>query len=643
MRPRSVGVLAAVAAVLSGYVVLFEREPDRPAIGPAFPRLAFADIQEIELTAGLPSSAPGVVAAPVRIFKKADGSWWIEKPAVPAHVPRVESIAYSLVELQRIADLDIAGAPSVFGAGGPEETVRFRTRAGEEHGLEVGKDHPDAVFDLCYVRLDGQKLFLTRKSFKKNLQSRLDDLRSRALFPIPRDRVAKLEVAGAEGAAKSLHRMGPAGDFRFDLPAIAPAGREKVARVLDDLNSLRAESFIRDEPGDLAPYGLDRPRSTIAITDRDGMRTALEVGADAPAKGQVYVRWADRPFVMTAGGATLTELERPAEQFYSDYVLQLGAEDIAEVSVKFSMPGRKDFSLRKSAAAEPASAVSPAKKRAGPPAGPPSWEIEEPDAAPRPADPDRLAILTSALKYLPVKRYLLPPTGTPDPGGAPPAAGTAVDIRTDSGARYSLVFRPAAVPPEEASPGLNDVTSGDDPFVFRVVTRIPEELAHGSGWYRNRRISQLDGEGLQEFEVSIREDSVERTWTLGKLGDHWGLDDSATPTDKLDDKLARKVVTLLSREDFQVEEWAPADTDLAARQIDDSRYRVRITLTRVADGHRGFTRLYVGQANQEGGSTVSFWGRVNDPAFERQPFLIEAARARAILDLVDHLKEITKG
>jgi uncharacterized protein DUF4340 len=642
MRPRSVGALAAAAAVLTGYVVLFERDPDRPAIGPVFPRLAFSDIQEIELTAGQTSRAPGVVAAPVRVFKKEDGSWWIEKPAVAAHIPRVESIAYSLVELQRIADLDIAGAGAVFDAGGPEEVVRFRTRSGEKHRLEVGKDHPDAVFDLCYVRLDGQKLFLTRKSFKKNLQSRLDDLRSRALFPIPRDRVAKLEVSGEEGAAKSLHRVGPSGDFRFDLPAPAPASREKIARVLDDLNSLRAESFIRDEPGDLAPYGLERPRLTIALTDRDGARTAIEVGADAPAKGQVYVRWADRPFVMTAGRAVVTELERPAEQFYSEYVLQLGAEDITEVSVKFSTPERKDFTLRRSAAAEPEGAASPARKRAGQPAGPPRWRIEESDAPPRPADLDRLAILTSALKYLAIKRYIFPPGGAPGPAGAPPAAGVAVDLRTDAGGRYSLIFRTAVVPVEEASPGLNEVTSGDDPVVYRVLTRIPEELARGSGWYRNRRISQLDGEGLQEFEVSIREDSVERSWSLGKLGDHWALDDSATPSEKLDDKLARKVAALLSREDFQVEEWAPAATDLAAREIEDSRYRVRITLTRMADGHRGFTRLYLGQPNQEGGNTVTYWCRVNDPDLEKLPFLIDAARGRAILDLVDHLKEITK-
>jgi hypothetical protein len=49
-----------------------------------------------------------------------------------------------------------------------------------------------------------------------------------------------------------------------------------------------------------------------------------------------------------------------------------------------------------------------------------------------------------------------------------------------------------------------------------VVTRIPDDLANGSSWFRDRRISKLLPESLREFEVTLRGEKGDMTWTLGR-------------------------------------------------------------------------------------------------------------------------------
>src|SRR5688572_11903394 len=143
MGARTVLVLFVVAVLLSGYVYLFERDAAdwEGPIGVAFPGLQYADLEEIELRHGAFAEAAGVPSGPIVLKREKDGErlWWIEKPRVPAFNPRAESIGYSLAELQIISRVPPGTEEKIFDARGPEVTVRFRTRTGKEHRVEMGK------------------------------------------------------------------------------------------------------------------------------------------------------------------------------------------------------------------------------------------------------------------------------------------------------------------------------------------------------------------------------------------------------------------------------------------------------------------------------------------------------------------------
>jgi hypothetical protein len=102
----------------------------------------------------------------------------------------------SLVELSGLDPL--SERKDAFDPRGPEVLVRFKSLA--RITAEVGQDYPDVSFDLAYIRGRGAAL-LTRKSFKKNVQSRPDDPGA-GPSSLPGERADGIEVAGDERAGR---------------------------------------------------------------------------------------------------------------------------------------------------------------------------------------------------------------------------------------------------------------------------------------------------------------------------------------------------------------------------------------------------------------------------------------------------------
>lgn len=642
MRPRTVSTLAALAALLTGYYWLFERDaaPWVTPTGAVFPRLQFADVEEVELAPGAFARAAGVPSDPILIRKVKDerGSWWeIVEPRVPANQPRVESIVWSLVELQRIHDVPAGGAAAVFAPEGPEVTVRFRTSQGEEHRLEVGRDHPDPALDLVHVRLDGEGLFLTRKAFHKNLNSRLDDLRSRSLIPIPRAEAVRLEVTGDPAIKKAIRRAEAGEDWRFEEPDLAPAGREAMALVLDELNAWKVETFVRDGPGDLAAFGLDPPRAVVALTDHRKKRVAVEVGGEAPEAGRLYVKWAGQPMVMTASEAPVKPLLRPAEILYSQFVLQLGASRIVEVEV--APVAGAGFTLRRTRSPPPPP-VNPRSRTIPAESEEEAWQVEEAGGARYPGDVKRIHTLAGELAHLPVKKYIpARPEAGPFNGQAQPALE--IRIRTDSGPGAALSLgRP--VDPGEERQSIAYVTAEGEQFVFQVITRLLDELPRGGVRFRDRFIPAPSPSDVYSLEVTRRTPSGERQWSLGRVAEVWRLpDDGKLKASRPPDRdLVEAVVRRLGREVLSAIEWMPAGTDLASRELGEDSFRTRIHVR--ARGEKPYSqRLYLGAPSGVEGAEGARWARIDLPELKDLPFLLPLEVDQKINELVEHLEGIT--
>ena len=274
MSGRTLLKLFVVAVALSLYVFFFENTvAPWMKLGKYFPDLEPRDIYEIEISrpALAKDEASGVDVRPILLRHEARGekapAWWIVEPIqARAFHPRVQGLCYLLADLERVVEVGEGEVP--FPSDGPALKVRFRTRTGSEHTVEVGQDYPDPEWDLCYVR-EGETLFATKQEFRRDSQTSLNEIRSRAIFPVPRIDALGLIVTTADGepknerAEKTLRRDGDSKRWRIGLDGKNVVGdSELISGLLDGLNAWKIVEFVTDEattPAELAPFGLDRP------------------------------------------------------------------------------------------------------------------------------------------------------------------------------------------------------------------------------------------------------------------------------------------------------------------------------------------------------------------------------------------------
>jgi len=228
------------------------------------------------------------------------GQWRLVEPVVwPANAQRMESILDVLSHLvaQRVlvqegegVEDDEAGRLAEYGLDDPELVVTVRTGDGERR-LEVGARTP--VGTARYARLDGREPVFTLGEYLVDYFTRpVKDYRELTILPFTPEQVQRLEIATAAGVAVVEKEK----EFYWNLvePFEHPADYEDaIFLLLMPLSGLAAQEFI-DEPGDLAPYGLDRPQAVVRLAwdpgDGTGLKEEVLYIGKAGEGGTAYVK-----------------------------------------------------------------------------------------------------------------------------------------------------------------------------------------------------------------------------------------------------------------------------------------------------------------------------------------------------------------
>ena len=231
--------LLVAAVALTVYYRAYEAGlPSWQQKGRVFPGLEPSRIVELDLS--WPQTAEdaslGVDARSVSLryesFEGSERQWWIVEPfRFRALHPRVQGLVYSVADMVRVAQVE---GEDEFFESKPTVRVRFALDDGSEHVVEIGSDYPDASLKFCYARVD-DTVFWTKQDLKSSFAVALEQLRGRALFPVPPQEVVSLSVDGAERVAK----------LRRDT--LAPLDL-RLRRHMDELHRLASEAARQTPP-----------------------------------------------------------------------------------------------------------------------------------------------------------------------------------------------------------------------------------------------------------------------------------------------------------------------------------------------------------------------------------------------------------
>ena len=606
---RTTVVLAMIAVALSAYAYVFEQGPPSDQIrGRMFPDLRESEIIEIRLEPGAQTAALDLEverAVPVTLRYEPDEfrglpDWRIVEPfAFDAFLPRVEGILFGILELERIAPvIGEDDASLIFDESGPEMTVRFKSRdiTTQDHVIEVGKDHPDAAIGLTYFRVDGGTPFLARNRFRQSFTPRLADLRERGLFPVPKEDAVDLEIERRGQPKLELTRTRGTQTWLLKSPLHGTADLAVLHGLLGDLNSWRIEQFVSDDVDDLSKYGFDDPRLKIVLTHRRG-KVHRYVVADDPAgklDGMVYMHPKDTKFVFAVADAALRQLEKPAEEYRSPYLLQLGASEITELKGKSRVDGVvREFRLWREEVED-----QPGGRNAAPE---PWWKIKPHNGETYDADPYWTGSILTRIKQLDVRRYL---DDDVDPEivamlKRPDDATLELEMTLEYRDRpiRVLFFRPPELDDENFHPTLDFLAvrggARAGSLVERTVvtTPLPNLLASDGVVFRERSLSRITVGDIQR--VTIKSSEFPEPFPLVNIDGTWHYLGDVEPGKTFDELKVNIAMRLLSAGQLEASSFLPEETDLEKLELTPSRARLVISIELIG-GFEGLSRLTIG-------------------------------------------------
>lgn len=297
----------------------------------------------------------------IKVVKEATG-WRLKAPLdAPADGTEIESL---LTTLEGIETGDTASeAPKELGDFGLKPP-RFNVSLGVEGvaapvQLLVGTKVP--AESTLYAKLPAAaKVFTIPAYLEGSLDKKPFDFRDREVLHVKRDAIRTIEVAGPEGGF-SLARDDKGG-WAITKPLTTLAGRWSVEGLLGSLESLRMEQIADEDAKDLKPFGLDKPKRSVALGLADGTQKTLEIGS-SPTEKKYHAREAANRRVVLIPGALVDDLAKGMAEYRQKRVLDVPSYDVDQIEVE---TGGKKYVYSRTTEKDAEGAETPKWKRTAP-------------------------------------------------------------------------------------------------------------------------------------------------------------------------------------------------------------------------------------------------------------------------------------
>jgi hypothetical protein len=271
----------------------------------------------------------------LRFERRGRDAWQMTRPLDVAADPTIlEALVRNFKDLRPSPDAGtIRGVSESYGLAPPRVLVRLwrapSSAGGDEApplaALEVG----NSARGQSFVRPAGSDgIEVVDSKLLAGLDREVFEYRELNLMPVPTFQVARLAIR--RGGAEVKAERSASGRWHLTAPVAFPANGPKIESALAACSSVRVleppKGFVADDVTDFAPYGLDKPVATIALTSaaRPDTPLVLEVGKTVPDHPErVYVRRADQNDVAWVGNRFLSEIPEKITAFRGQNVAEI--------------------------------------------------------------------------------------------------------------------------------------------------------------------------------------------------------------------------------------------------------------------------------------------------------------------------------
>ena len=268
-------------------------------------------------------------------------AWQITEPLDTAAEPgSVDAIVSALTTARVKAHVPSSEATAVAPASFEEPTATVTVVAGtiDKTTIKLLEVAPDTVLATTSERRP--VVFEVSPSVLSAVLARPQQLRSITLATINTETLVGLDYALGEDLPITLRRTSTSAWMYGTAEKPIDANSDRIADLVEIINTTPVLDFANDAPTDIAPYGLTDPAATlsfISIADpakpADTTTSTLLLGRGRDAPNKLFATFTDRPFVYEVGPSLLAALPTDPIAFRSTQITGIDSFDLQSITI----------------------------------------------------------------------------------------------------------------------------------------------------------------------------------------------------------------------------------------------------------------------------------------------------------------------
>lgn len=177
-----------------------------------------------------------------------------------------------------------------------------------------------------------------------------DDKPKEKVFAALKDGKDKVKEVTLARPGETVQLVKGSEGWRLVAPQSVKADASEVDALLSGLESLEVDEVVSEAPGDLAPYGLAQPKTTVTVV-REGSSDALRLllGEKTPDGGGVYAKLPTAQRVFTVASWSTGSLDKKPFDLRDRSLLHVKRDEVKTLEVKAP---QESFALARDARGE---------------------------------------------------------------------------------------------------------------------------------------------------------------------------------------------------------------------------------------------------------------------------------------------------
>jgi hypothetical protein len=327
-------IYIGIAVLVGAYIYFFERGPaktDEQSKTKVFDSFVADDIRKIRVEHfGATLTA---MKDPIDIEKDGQGVWQVTAPKkYRADENTIRTMLSTIGDFNPENVIENPADLVEYGLNSPTARCALVNQAGVSFVLVVGnKNVTDSSF---YTKTADKKAVYLLTSYGVGLMTKgLNDYRDHTFLKTDLVLAQKIEMSYGEKSV--VFEKGKDNDWSILKPIKTKADATRLRDLLTNINTLRIEEFVTDQPSGLEPYGLDRPRGVFKVwpSEGDAVRGFL-IGAKKPDTSFRYAKALDAPAVSLVRDYFDNTLDFKLREFRNKTLLRFDAAQAKTLTIR---------------------------------------------------------------------------------------------------------------------------------------------------------------------------------------------------------------------------------------------------------------------------------------------------------------------